>query len=1049
MGQDSSARRNFGRVQGSLVGGVRRATLLIVMMLAVTSLRSELGAQQVQTIGQSQSVTLPPIRVGGPINDGVCTPGADKIEIEGYSDCLPFDADCDIPFDPSTPEDLFGWRENPILLPKFSPEDYMGGHLVAISIAIDPDDFYEGCIENLSPELCPAFQWSFFGWFDLDPPPSDLLNLNPKFNPGEETIIHSSGFPISLDPGDQTPDCIGAHVEEFEVDQWATPVEYVITDPAELALWVGTGNVTYSIRTDGEYTTGGCSNIHFVGWSFLRLPLTVTYTYCTNFGPVCDGPCDGIKVFEDDPTGAAADAIDCVTDPDGDGLDPLTLMVVDPLPEHGVATAIVDPNHPNGAFIHYIPTEPNYCGSDKIFFTIKDVWGNPLEGACEIPVEINPQNDPPVALDDSYNRQNIGNPINLPVCDNDYDPDALNGCGFDINCSSVELRPNSIICDPPVPASDISVVADGTGGFDVTFADPTYCGECTFEYRVSDRPDPPADDTGWLWSNWATVGLEVWTDNHGPVAMDDDYPCDGLDVEIIEDGGPYPLPVADNDSDPDTKPCGNELDLGSIRIVVPPQHGTVEVPPVAPDGTVLYTPDPDYCGPDSFVYRIWDTADQAVYGDLYSDTATVTLEVCSVNDAPVAVDDYKKTYVDTPVTIAVCGNDYDIDELFNPPCGAPLDCTTVTVVQAPTCEGFPGGAVADDSAGDGTILFTPPPGYSGTCSFTYTVRDTDGLISNEATVTVDINPSCPTANRRQPGSLLLFPEFDNRGGMTTILTVTNTSFDRSVAARFTYRAETDCSPFERIVELTPHDTLSLITTVHNPEQVRGYVYVTAECPEGGGPVAQNSLIGNLLVMDGFQHVAYSVNAVSFRGIGSGTECSGLALTDLDGDGLRDLDGLEYEMAPDQLMIPRFLGQNDLIDSSLVLIDLSGGTYFNTIVEFLIYNDNEEVFSTEYQFRCWAKPGLLDISAVFSQDFLVNGTNHDVNEILGNPSQEAGWFRVDGGSSSSSETSFEDPAIYAVLIDRTSEQHQTADLPFEECEQDNGALLPNSTEGDQD
>ena len=48
-----------------------------------------------------------------------------------------------------------------------------------------------------------------------------------------------------------------------------------------------------------------------------------------------------------------------------------------------------------------------------------------------------------------------------------------------------------------------------------------------------------------------------------------------------------------------------------------------------PDGSFSYTPTADYNGPDSFTYKLND-------GSLDSNTATVSLTVTAVNDAPVA-----------------------------------------------------------------------------------------------------------------------------------------------------------------------------------------------------------------------------------------------------------------------------------------------------------------------------------------------------------------------------------------------------------------------------
>ena len=54
--------------------------------------------------------------------------------------------------------------------------------------------------------------------------------------------------------------------------------------------------------------------------------------------------------------------------------------------------------------------------------------------------------------------------------------------------------------------------------------------------------------------------------------------------------------------------------------------------PINADGTVTYTPDPDFHGIDSFTYTVSD-------GNGGTDTATVTVTVDPVNDAPDAVDD--------------------------------------------------------------------------------------------------------------------------------------------------------------------------------------------------------------------------------------------------------------------------------------------------------------------------------------------------------------------------------------------------------------------------
>ncbi len=311
---------------------------------------------------------------------------------------------------------------------------------------------------------------------------------------------------------------------------------------------------------------------------------------------------------------------------------------------------------------------------------------------------------------------------------------------------------------------------------------------------------------------------------------------------------------------------------------------------------------------------------------------------------------------------------------------------------------------------------------------------------------------CVRADRRAAGSLLLFPEYDNRAGVLTLLTVTHVDCDATgdLAVEFIYIDEQDCSEFNRTEFLTPCDTLSLLTLAHNPERERGYVYAFAKDAITGAPIAANALIGSSLILSGLEAFEYSTNPVVFQGLGAAGG------TDVDGDGWLDLDGIEYSQVPDSLLIPRFLGQSSgdvkadsgggQLRSELVMIGLTGGVEFDTTLDFLIYNDNEEVFSAEHTFHCWEKRALIEISGIFGNEFLTNWTNNHPAEILGAAGRESGWFRVDGGVASSTTTTIQDPAFYAVLIERVG-GFGVADLPFELCSQEGGVLLPTTLTGE--
>jgi hypothetical protein len=304
---------------------------------------------------------------------------------------------------------------------------------------------------------------------------------------------------------------------------------------------------------------------------------------------------------------------------------------------------------------------------------------------------------------------------------------------------------------------------------------------------------------------------------------------------------------------------------------------------------------------------------------------------------------------------------------------------------------------------------------------------------------------CTEVHRRRPASLLVYPEFDNRVGDLTLLTVTDVACDagEAIDVHFVYVDSESCLEFDRVRRLTPCDTLSLLTSRDAPVDARGWVYAYARDLQGRA-LSANRLIGNLLLIRGLENLEYSVNPFAFESpLAAGQP------TDLDQDGERDLDGLEYAPAPERLLVPRFLGQTSVpglgpnevpgIDGELVLLNASRGAGFEVVVDLLVFNDNEEAFSAQYAFRCWAKPRLREISGAFLHSFLAD-TAHAPGEVLGAANVESGWFWIEGASQSSSATTLDDPAVLGFLVERIGAR-QVADLPFERCSRSSGVLLP--------
>lgn len=292
-------------------------------------------------------------------------------------------------------------------------------------------------------------------------------------------------------------------------------------------------------------------------------------------------------------------------------------------------------------------------------------------------------------------------------------------------------------------------------------------------------------------------------------------------------------------------------------------------------------------------------------------------------------------------------------------------------------------------------------------------------------ITVLLMASPGRADVQEPGSLLLYPAFDNRLGNVSVITVTNAagggnpiSVDFSYVGAFDSSGiSTTCREESLLEPMTPNDTFSVLGSSHVPTYEQGFLYIFATDAEGK-PIVHNYLIGNVMILTGFTSRDYSINAVSFRGLSD----------DVNGNGLRDLDGVEYQESTKLVLIPRFLGQSATFNSELVLIGLSGGPEATTVVDIFAYNDNEELYSTQALFRCWRRVELSAISAIFSNNFLQNVTNHDPGEIQGAPAVESGWMRILGNVASVGEEVIEAPAIFAVLLEGVGSK-AVGTLPF--------------------
>ena len=273
-----------------------------------------------------------------------------------------------------------------------------------------------------------------------------------------------------------------------------------------------------------------------------------------------------------------------------------------------------------------------------------------------------------------------------------------------------------------------------------------FTGSETFTYTISDRA---AGVSGGL-----TATASVTVNVSGLTATADSFTFD-------EDSGAHNLTVLANDL-LDSQTTGGVLTITGTGTT---DHGGV-VTIAADNKSLNYTSASNFQGTEKFTYTISD-------GLGHSATGTVTMTVNNVNDPPTATNDTLTAFKNTTSTFDVLANDSS----------AP-DPTENLIVSAVT---QPSHGTVTISADGKKVSYVPTTDYTGSDSFTYTVKDPGGLTS---TATANI-----TVQNFVPSTLSGFVYFDvnNNGikdstelpivGVTITLTGTPTAGDTTAVNR--------------------------------------------------------------------------------------------------------------------------------------------------------------------------------------------------------------------------------------------------------------------------
>ena len=319
------------------------------------------------------------------------------------------------------------------------------------------------------------------------------------------------------------------------------------------------------------------------------------------------------------------------------------------------------------------------------------------QGAAKIIANSSDKNTPPKANSDSAETKE-DTPITIDVLANDSD---IDGDTLTIKITKMPKYATAVIENNRVKYTP----------------NRDYNGKDSFSYVANDGK---AD------SNEAEVDIKIKPVNDAPIAKDDSARVDEDKSVVIN--------VLANDSDIDK-------DKLTIKSFTTPKYGKV----VKNDKEeLIYTPNENYNGSDSFSYTISD-------GNGAEASAKVAIKINSINDAPIAKDDEAKTNQNEKILIDVLANDSDIDG----------DKISISEISTPPKYG-------EAKIIENKIEYTPNKDYNGEDSFSYTIKDTKGAkakanvkITINKTLTKDDNQEKNTTNPPKENNTTTPPKDNN------------------------------------------------------------------------------------------------------------------------------------------------------------------------------------------------------------------------------------------------------------------------------------------------
>jgi hypothetical protein len=298
----------------------------------------------------------------------------------------------------------------------------------------------------------------------------------------------------------------------------------------------------------------------------------------------------------------------------------------------------------------------DYVGPDELTFIVRDAHDAASEPAT-VAIEVTAGATPVAEAVDAETLEDVA--VDVALTASDADGDAL----------------TFVVATPPAHGTL------GGAGATLTYTpDHDYHGPDSFTYTASD---------GVLTSAPALASISVTPVNDAPVAS--------ATIATTSEDTAVSIALSGTDVDGDTL---------SFAIAVAPARGAV----VITGANALYAPTANLHGADSFAFTVSD-------GAATSATATVSIAVAAVPDAPVAQAQNVNAVEDQPLAITLVASDGDGDTL------------TYTIAAAPSHGSLTGTAPA--------LAYTPAANYHGPDSLAFVASD-GAQTTAPATVSIDV-----------------------------------------------------------------------------------------------------------------------------------------------------------------------------------------------------------------------------------------------------------------------------------------------------------------------